>query len=197
MPTLITWAYDPSRTEPTIGFDNRNAMRRLTEEVLQLGHRDVAFIAADAETNDRVAERVRGVVEAMQHAGLPDECLMIHRTRYGIETGAAAFVEAMRGPRRPSVVMCANDVLAVGAVKQARSMGLKVPHDVSITGFDDIELSRVTDPEIATVRVPHREMGRRAARALIDHLESGTELRSINLKPELCLRASLGAAPNG
>ncbi len=192
VPTLITWAYDPARTRPTIGFDNRNAMRRLTEEVLRLGHRHVALIAAETDTNDRVAERVRGVAEAMQQAGLPADTLVIHRTRYGIETGAAGFAEVMRAHPQTTVVMCANDVLAVGAMKQARVMGLDVPGDVSITGFDDIELAQVTSPEIATVRVPHREMGRRAARALIDLLETGVPLQSQNLNAELRLRGSLG-----
>jgi LacI family transcriptional regulator len=195
VPTLITWAFDPSRTDPTIGFDNRHAMRRLTEEVLRLGHRRIALIAADTDTNDRVAERVRGVAEAMREAALPADNLVIHRTRYGIDTGAAGFAAVMSQPDRPSVVMCANDVLAVGAVKQAHAMGLRVPEDVSITGFDDIELAQVTTPEIATVRVPHRDMGRRAARALIALLEDGTPLESQHLNTELRLRGSLGPAP--
>ncbi len=195
VPTLITWAYDAAKTDPSIGFDNRHAMRRLTEEVLRQGHRRIALIAAETDTNDRVAERVRGVSEAIQQAGLPADHLAIHRTRYGIETGAAAFEAVMRSPQRPTAVMCANDVLAVGAVKQASKMGLTVPGDVSVTGFDDIELAQVTSPEIATVRVPHRQMGRHAARALIALLEEGVPLESENLHTELCLRGSLGPAP--
>jgi LacI family transcriptional regulator len=135
------------------------------------------------------------VAEAMREAALPAENLVIHRTRYGIDTGAAGFAAVMSQPDRPSVVMCANDVLAVGAVKQAHAMGLRVPEDVSITGFDDIELAQVTTPEIATVRVPHRDMGRRAARALIALLEDGTPLESQHLNTELRLRGSLGPAP--
>ncbi|MEX3015974.1 LacI family DNA-binding transcriptional regulator [Gymnodinialimonas hymeniacidonis] len=195
VPTLITWAFDAAKTDPTIGFDNRHAMRRLTEEVLQLGHRRIALIAAETDTNDRVAERVRGVSEAIQQAGLAANSLTIHRTRYGIETGAAGFEAVMGAPHKPTVVMCANDVLAVGAIKQAAKMGLSVPGDVSVTGFDDIELAQVTSPEIATVRIPHREMGRRAARSLIGLLEDGVPLESENLHTELCLRGSLGAVP--
>jgi LacI family transcriptional regulator len=195
VPALITWAYDPARTDPTVGFDNRHAMRRLTEEVLRLGHTRIAMISAETDTNDRVAERVRGAAEAIREAGLPAETLVIHRTRYGIETGAAGFAALMEGAERPTVVMCANDVLAVGAIKQAAAMGLRVPQDVSITGFDDIELAQVATPEVATVRVPHREMGRRAARALVALLEEGVPLESEPLDTELQLRGSLGPVP--
>ena len=197
VPTLITWAYDPTRTEPSVGFDNRGAMRTLTREVLNLGHRRIAMIAAETETNDRAAERLRGVQDAVGEAGLSRDSLVIHLTRYGIDTGAAGFAEVMRNDTPPTAVLCANDVLAVGAMKQARAMGLDVPGDVSITGFDDLELSQVTFPEIATVRVPHRDMGRRAARALVGLLEEGTPLESECLSTEVLRRGSLGPAPAG
>ncbi len=86
--------------------------------------------------------------------------------------------------------MCGNDVLAVGALRGARDMGLCVPEDVSITGFDDIELSRIVTPQITTVHVPHREMGRRAAEALIDMVEKRSAGASIELTATLQMRDS-------
>jgi LacI family transcriptional regulator len=97
----------------------------------------------------------------------------------------------MQGDTRPSVVMCGNDVLAVGALRGAREIGLSVPDDVSITGFDDIELARIVEPQITTLHVPHREMGRRAAEALIDIVEKRNSGASIELQSSIQLRGSL------
>lgn len=95
----------------------------------------------------------------------------------------------------PTAVLCGNDVLAVGALGRARDMGLHVPRDVSIVGFDDIELAQVAYPKLTTVHVPHREMGRKAALALIGLLENQTEITAEELTAEVFFRDSLGPAP--
>jgi len=192
IPTLVTWAHDPSEKRPSVGFDNHVAMRTLAREVLRLGHRRLAIISVDGATNDRVAARVEGVRDAIREAGLCATDLVLLETRYSVEAGTRGLHSVMEATPRPTVVLCANDVLAVGAIKAAREIGLRVPEDVSIVGFDDIELARVVVPELTTVHVPHREMGRRAAIALIDHLERGKPLVGCELATELRLRGSLG-----
>ena len=74
-------------------------------------------------------------------------------------------------------------------------MGLHVPEDISITGFDDIEIATLVTPELTTVHVPHREMGRRAAELLLDMIRDGKREASVELETTLCLRASLGPPP--
>ncbi|MEJ6392969.1 LacI family DNA-binding transcriptional regulator [Gymnodinialimonas sp. 2305UL16-5] len=192
IPTLVTWAFDRTQAQASIGFDNRLAMRSLAREVMRLGHRRIALITIDGSTNDRVARRMQGVHEALREVGLHEKSLVVHQTRYGIETGAEGFAQVMQANPRPTVVICVNDVLAVGAVRKAREMGLSIPDDVSIVGFDDIELAQVTHPELTTVHVPHREMGRRAARALIDNLEHGVPITAQELSVDLRIRQSLG-----
>ncbi|ABD54264.1 LacI family DNA-binding transcriptional regulator [Jannaschia sp. CCS1] len=191
IPALVTWAFDASQSRPSIGFDNRGSMRSLAREVLRLGHRRLAMISVDRGSNDRVAAREDGVYEAIREMGLPEKDLTLVVTNYSIETGASAFADVMQMARRPTVVFCANDVLAVGALREARKMGMIVPDDVSIVGFDDIELTQVTHPELTTVHVPHSEMGRLAAKALIDLLENGTPLRRHELVADIRLRGSL------
>ena len=88
--------------------------------------------------------------------------------------------------------MCGNDVLATGALHGAKKMGLRVPDDISITGFDDIELASIADPGLTTVHVPHREMGKRAAQMLIDMVNGTPPSESVELKTWRCLRGSLG-----
>lgn len=191
IPALVTWAFDRSKSRPSIGFDNGLAMRSLAREVLRLGHRRLAMISVDRNSNDRVAAREDGVFDALREVGLHERDLVLLKTKYSIESGARAFSDAMKSSPRPTAVLCANDVLAVGALREARKMGLSVPDDVSIVGFDDIELAQVTYPELTTVHVPHSEMGRRAARALIDHLENGTPIRSHELVADIRFRQSL------
>jgi LacI family transcriptional regulator len=195
VPALVTWAYAPDGPRPCIGFDNRASMRKMAEEVLRQGHRRLALISAPFASNDRAAARRDGIRQAMAAAGLSPEALRVVETPYGIETGAAALATLMRSEAPPTAVLCGNDVLAVGALNRAREMGLSVPGDLSIVGFDDIELAQVAYPALSTVHVPHREMGRKAAAALIARLGGGGEIAGEELFTELRLRDSLGPVP--
>ncbi|WP_425040349.1 LacI family DNA-binding transcriptional regulator [Primorskyibacter sp. S187A] len=191
-PVLATWAYDATQAIPAVGFDNHAAMFALAQHVLSLGHAHIGVISGMTRGNDRAAERLTAIRLAAAGAGLGAEALPVIETPYSIENGAEAFAELMRRTLRPSVVLCGNDVLAAGAVRQAAAMGLRVPEDVSITGFDDIELARVVTPALTTVHVPHRAMGAKAAEVLINMVEGGTNAPSIALETTLKLRASLG-----
>lgn len=197
VPTLVIWAFNPDIDRPSVGFNNRASMRALAQEVLQRGHRRLAMISAEIAMNDRARGRLLGIQDAMRDAGLDPDDLVVIETPYGIENGAAAFETLMAAPERPTAVMCGNDVLAAGAMVRAHELGLQVPGDVSITGFDDIELAQVVYPPLTTVHVPHREMGRRAARALVDMVHEGTAVAPVELMADVRLRASLGDVPKG
>lgn len=191
VPTLVAWTHDTSKPLPSIGFDNRKAMRALTDKVIQMGHHCIAVISAETATNDRARSRILGIRDSLSAAGLATDTLPIIETSYGIETAAKAFEALMITSPLPTAVICGNDVLAVGAMKQARALGLDVPGDVSITGFDDIELARVVDPELTTVQVPHREMGAGAANMLVELVEKRTSGTAIELEAPVRLRGSL------
>ncbi|MBE0414202.1 LacI family DNA-binding transcriptional regulator [Yoonia sp.] len=195
IPALIVWAYDPRIARPSVGFDNRAAMHDLAKEVLRRGHRRLALISAPVAMNDRARERQEGIHDAMCAAGLDPRDLQLVETPYAIENGAMAFDALMARQPRPTAVLCGNDVLAVGAMRRARELGLRVPDDVSITGFDDIELAQVVYPPLATVHVPHREMGRRAAQTLIGMVHGDISVVAVDLGAELKLRGSLGDVP--
>lgn len=194
VPALVTWAYDPTETRPSVGFDNRAAMRDLAREVLARGHIRLAAISAPTSGNDRARDRLHGIRDALSEAGLPPD-LPVEIVPYGIDEGARAFATLMAADPSPTAILSGNDVLAVGAMRQARAMGLDVPRDVSITGFDDLELARVTTPELTTIHVPHRQMGRVAAETLVAMVRDGTTPASISLPADLRLRGSLGPPP--
>jgi LacI family transcriptional regulator len=197
VPALVAWSFDDTAHLPSIGFDNRKSMRALAEEVIGLGHRRIAIISAAVTSNDRARERVAGVRDALAAAGIAPEDLAIIETAYGIGSGAIAFEQLMALDPRPTAIICGNDVLAVGAMKQARTLGLEVPKDISITGFDDIELANVVVPALTTVHVPHREMGSKAARMLVDIVERKSAGKTIELAATVCLRGSLGPPRDG
>jgi LacI family transcriptional regulator len=195
VPSLVTWAYDPSAPRPSVGFDNAAAMALMARAVLSEGHRRLALITASTISNDRAQERQAGIKSAMQDAGLDPASLDVVETTYSIENGAAAFSTLMARSRPPTAVFCGNDVLAVGALRQAQEMQIKVPDAVSIVGFDDIELAQVAYPPLTTIHVPHREMGRRAAQTLVQMLNDGQNATSVALVPDLVVRSTLGPVP--
>jgi LacI family transcriptional regulator len=192
VPALVAWAFSKEHDLPSIGFDNRSSMYDLTMKVLDQGHREVAIISGTTEGNDRASERLAGVKDALHDREIDISGLAVIETRYGIQNGEEAMGVLMDAARRPTAVICGNDVLAVGAIRRAQQIGLRVPQDVSITGFDDIELARVVTPNLTTVHVPHREMGRKAAMELVSIVEKRSAGSSIELQTSLILRDSLG-----
>jgi LacI family transcriptional regulator len=191
-PVLIAWAHSADSDLTAIGFNNCESMSALTKLVIDYGHRKIGVISGVTAGNDRAAQRLKGIHDAVAASALDMEILDVIETSYEVENGGDAFQEIMNNGGRPTVVMCGNDVLAVGALRRALELGLRVPEDISITGFDDIELARIVTPSITTVHVPHREMGRRAAVELVKMVESKSTGKSDKLQSSLRIRESLG-----
>lgn len=188
VPVLVAWAAQSAHPIPAIGFDNRAAMRALAEKVLASGHTRIAMISGVTAGNDRATARIAGVRDAL---GTKQARLQVIEAPYTIDAGAQAFRHIMQQSSQPTAVLCGNDVLAVGAMREAQHMGLDVPRDVSITGFDDLELASIVTPPLTTVHVPHRQMGTQAADALVDMVETGQTCQSVTLDSGVVERASL------
>ncbi|MEM1374618.1 MAG: LacI family DNA-binding transcriptional regulator [Pseudomonadota bacterium] len=195
VPTLVSWSCSETEARAAMGFDNRLSMLRLAREVLKLGHRHIACLSAPLSTNDRARGRVQGIRNALAEFGLPPNTLPVFETPYGIDTGTAAFKALVEKHPGTTAIMCVNDVLALGALRGARERGLSVPNDISVTGFDDIEIALLAEPPLTTVHVPHRDMGQRAARMLLDMLRDGTKGARVALPTEIMMRGSLGPVP--
>ncbi|MEP3438048.1 MAG: LacI family DNA-binding transcriptional regulator [Hoeflea sp.] len=174
-----------------VGFVNFGAARQMCELVIAHGHRQLAMIAGISHMNDRAADRIEGVRSAAAAAGIARADLPVIEAAYTFEDGADAMARLMAMTPRPSVVICGNDVIAVGAMQKARELGLNVPRDVSITGFDDIDLAGVVDPKLTTVRVPHRRMGQAAAEVLIKLINKQPVERRIEIPTKIIERGTL------
>lgn len=191
VPALVAWSFLPDKPVPSVGFDNRKAMKALADQIIRQGHTRLATISGISSGNDRARLRIAGIKSAMAEHGLQPDDLMVIETTYEFENGATAFRDLMATDTPPTAVLCGNDVLAVGALRQAQKMGLRVPEDVSITGFDDIEIARIVSPALTTVHVPHREMGQKAAQELIRMIETNSAGQSLELSTHLVTRDSL------
>ena len=183
VPFVVAWAYRPDR--PSIGFDNRSAMRALAERALDMGHARIGVISARTEANDRARERVESILEAAKARGVGPSAITVVETAYGISEGGDALDRLFNRAEPPSLIFCGNDVLAAGALRRAHERGIDVPGDLSITGFDDIELARLVSPRLTTVHVPHRAMGTAAAEALIAMSEGEWSGESLCLDTEI------------
>ena len=193
IPYVIAWALSSEPQHSYVGFDNHQASRKLVSKALELGHQTFGYISAKLSSNDRARERVLGALGAIKDHGFDPNELRLIETNYSIEEGEMAF--RTLSENLPSLVICGNDVLAAGAIRAALSLGLEVPKDVSIVGFDDIDLARVIQPNLTTVHVPHRDMGRQAGETLLKLLDTPEVPIKITLETKIVEAGSLGPAP--
>ena len=194
IPHVLAWNTAADGQSSFAGFDNRAAAGMMARLVLEWGHRRMAIISARREGNDRAADRVEGMLSVLETAGTVDGPQIVECS-YTLDAGAAAFERLMRISPRPTAILCGNDVLAAGALGEARRLNMGVPEDVSIVGFDDIDLSRATAPQITTVHVPHRRMGRAAAEMLLAMRKGRRNPESVTFETKIVLRETLGPAP--
>lgn len=192
IPFVIAWAISTDPAHSYVGFDNFSASRRLVTKAIGMGHRRFAIISARTEMNDRARDRVKGSRQAILDAGLDAGSVRVIETSYSTDNGASAFHEILQSGDKPTLFICGNDVLAAGVIQAARASGLKVPDDVSVIGFDDIELARIVEPGLTTIHVPHREMGSMAARSLLTLTDEPQAPIRITLETGIVERDSLG-----
>jgi LacI family repressor for deo operon, udp, cdd, tsx, nupC, and nupG len=156
----------------TIGIDEFAAAKEAVAFLVSLGHRDIAHIAGPpAPTNE---DRLRGYRSALADAGLTVEESRIAFGDNTIRSGQEAAMVILSRLPAPTAIFCANDEMAIGAITVCKQKGLRVPEDVSIIGFDDVEIAGYYDPSLTTVRQPRRELGRRAMIELLALLD-GTQ----------------------
>ena len=194
IPCLFVWSTDEQVRGTTIGFSNRRAMHQLTRHLVDLGHRRFAVLSGDVARNERARGRLAGIVDILDLAGLalPQENILFGS--FAIEAGRAGLRAALALEPRPTALMCATDLLAAGAMAEAKALGIKVPEQLSITGFDDIPYAPLMNPPLTTVHVPTIELGEQAGDAMLKAVLGETP-RSQQLLTTLVVRGSTGPAP--
>lgn len=190
VPYVTTWTHHADGPHPSVGFNNQLSAYRLTRYLLEIGHRDFAMIAGLSTHNDRAFDRITGVREALADW---DTDLPAHRLierGYEVAEGREALRLLMSSDTRPTAVICGNDVLAMGALFECQALGLDVPGDVSIVGFDDLPLAAHLSPPLTTMAVPSELMGRKAAEYLLARFEGKAVPGMTELEVGLIVRAT-------
>ena len=190
VPFVYTWIFDPSGPDPCIGFDNRRAMIRLTNHLADLGHRHFAVVSGITRGNDRAAERLHGVRDALAARGIELPPASVVERPYGIAEGRSALRLLLARRPAPTAIVCGNDVLAFGVLFEALAQGIDVPGALSITGFDDLDLAAQLTPALTTMRVPSAEMGSRAAEFLLSRSNGDMVPEKVELEAELIVRGT-------
>lgn len=173
-----------------VGIDNRSAAEKMTNHLIDLGHRRIGLIIGPFSRTARVRHRLEGYRDALERAGIAfDPDLVMERPPALLE-GREAMEMLMKMDDRPTAVFAASDVFAIGALKAAKQRGMSVPKDVSIAGFDDMNFSAYQDPPISTVRVDAFRIGSIAAQIAVEPI--GAPERSYCLDCDLVIRGSTG-----
>lgn len=150
-----------------IVLDNVRASRDLTRHLLRLGHRRIGFIAGLPETST-VADRLRGYREALRSAGLPVDPHFVRPGAFKAEMAQRAAQELLKLRRRPTAIVAGNDLMALGVIHVAGEMGLKVPEDIAVVGFDDIQIAAHREIQLTTMAQQKTEMGRLAVAWILE-----------------------------
>jgi LacI family transcriptional regulator len=169
--------------------------RAVTGHLVALGHRRIGVISGP-ESWLPGSDRLAGHRAALSEAGLLGDPGLLRHGEPAIHTGVQAGGELLDRPDRPTAIACFNDKIAVGVYQAAAERGLRVPEDLSVTGFDDSEISRATAPMLTTVRQPLSEMGRIAVTMLVRLMEKqALDALHLELATELIVRGSTGPVP--
>jgi DNA-binding LacI/PurR family transcriptional regulator len=172
----------------SIETDNVTGGREAAQHLVGLGHRRIAHIAGPEREWDAV-ERQTGYEQELQACGLPVDPAMIVRGDSRPQGGIQAMQQLLALSPRPTAVFCYNDSTAIGAMRAARAAGLRIPQDLSVVGFDDIDLAPFFEPPLTTVAQPKRAMGEMAVKMVLDLL-AHEPVRDCVLPSQLIVRDS-------
>ncbi len=195
VPFVTTWHVSKNPDIPSVSFDNYAASMDAMQHLYSLGHRRIALICGKSDRNDRAFERRRAYCDFLRRKRIGSNAELMEERDFEFSEGEAAMRKILRVEPRPSAVFCANDILAVGAMHACRDLGVAVPADMSIMGFDDHPVTEHVTPPLTTIRVPADSMGKEATRSLLRAIDTGKPPASKVLRTDVVVRDS--TAPTG
>ncbi|MEU4286782.1 LacI family DNA-binding transcriptional regulator [Kribbella sp. NPDC026596] len=198
VPLVLANAFVADGSLPAFIPDDEGGGRAAVELVIATGHRRIAFITGNSDAPATV-QRVRGFTAGMKAAGLSINGTIVPAS-YSVSSNHAAALELLQSPDRPTAILAANDRGATGVILAAASLGLSVPNDLSVVGYDDEQfLAAEVPPGLTTIALPHREMGQRAVAELLARIagKGYGEPRTERLPCVPVLRGTVATPPPG
>jgi LacI family transcriptional regulator len=175
-------------------LDHDLAARQVLEHLVKLGHKKIAFMKGQPFSSDS-AERWRAIQQAATRSGIevsPDLTLELTRPGFSPEVSYPVMQQFLEKKKPFTALVAYNDFSAIGAVRSLRDAGFRVPEDVSVVGFDDVNSAAFQNPSLTTIRQPWQKMAQIAAKTLLDRLNHKKALAEILVEPELVVRESTG-----
>jgi LacI family transcriptional regulator len=181
---------------PDVAMDDRAAARVLVEHLLEHGHRRIAIIRGHP-THAAAAQRFEGYRDALKAAGIEADPALEVEGAFTFESGVAAGEALLARDPRPTAIFASNDDMAAGVLNVAYRLGVAVPEQLSVAGFDDSNIASVVWPRLTTIHQPIRDMAREATGALLALIEDEEVRPHVALPFTLVVGGSSGPAPGG
>ena len=182
LPVVMLDHFIPGIELPTVVPDNLSGAYSMTQHLIEMGHKRIGFIRGPSKYWT-LSERLAGSMLAMQRSGLgPDLDLIPPRISRGDEKGYGEMLRLLDLPNPPTAVFAVSDKTAVGAYRAMQERGFTIPDDISLVGFDDIEIAQILNPPLTTVQTPGETMGQVAFERLLDLIENSEQTISIPIK---------------
>ncbi len=178
-----------------IQADHEQGAYQATRYLLELGHRRIACVAGPKDLLTS-SDRVAGYLRALQEAGVSYRAEWLHNSDFTSEGGYRAFSQLLALPEPPSAIFVSNDLMAIGGLCAAAGMGVQIPQQLSVIGYDDIALASFANPPLTTIAQPKHEIGYLTAQTLVARLnQPQAPQRREKLATRLVLRASTSPWP--
>jgi LacI family transcriptional regulator len=195
--TIPVVAIDPHTGQggpSTVGSDNVAGARTATDHLVALGHRRIAHIRGRVDLESAQLREV-GYRESLSAAGISFDPFLVRDGNYRAPETDEAARELLTSPARPTAIFAANDLSAIRVLAVAAELGIRVPEELSVIGFDDVPEAAAATPPLTTMAQPLKEMGGRALEILLDLLKGDSVAQHLHLPAELVIRASTAPAP--
>jgi DNA-binding LacI/PurR family transcriptional regulator len=193
IPSVFYDVGTPQKNIANIRVDYRKGMRKIVEYLHSLGHKRMAF-AGHHSRLEPINERKKTFLETVARVS-PGAQVQVVSGSDGLDGGREAAKELLHSGFHPTAIVCVNDFMAVGVLRELRDQGIQVPEDISVTGFDNIKLSEFCSPALTTVDIPREKIGKQIFEILVpEHSSNGRTGQEILIDPELIVRKSTDAA---
>lgn len=190
---VLACEYIEGSRVPTVSIDNVSSAKRMTEHLLRLGHHRIGYLSGPMDII-LSRDRLRGFQQCMSEHGLSAESILIQEGDFTYLTGYNLMLKLMALENPPTAVFACNDEMAIGAIKAIKKLGLTVPKDIAVVGFDGIQLGTIIQPRLTTIVQPMFEIGVQAMKLLLKQLHGEhVEERNLILQEELLIRSSCGS----
>jgi len=184
----------PGVQVPFVDVDNQHGARTATQHLIELGHKRIGLITNAGLNYTATVARLAGYREALASAGFPFDEKLVRYGNFTPQSGEAAIADLLN--EKPTAVFVASDVVALGAMRRLQTLGLCIPNDVALVGFDDIPLARYLDPPLTTMRLPALGLGWGAAELITRLINQVPVLNpQVFLETKLIVRESCGGQP--